>query len=243
MTAPRVGSEPADAPTRALALAGPGGQMLGSAWVQWTSRHDGPMGDPTGSDPTVGKRRAAVVDRPWTWLRQVHGAGVVVVDRPGGSAGCSADAAVSAVPGVALAVLTADCAPVAFASPEGVIGVAHAGWRGLIAGVIEATVSAMGGLGATSIVASVGPCIHAGCYAFGAADLDAMASAFGPAVRSVTSDGRAALDVPTAVRVAVERAGASLVSDAGVCTACSTQHWSWRARQDRDRQATVAWRP
>jgi copper oxidase (laccase) domain-containing protein len=150
---------------------------------------------------------------------------------------------VSAVPGVALAVLTADCAPVAFASPEGVIGVAHAGWRGLIAGVVGATVSAMRRLGATSIVASIGPCIHSECYAFGPADLDAMASVFGPTVRSVTSDGRVALDVPTTVRVAVERAGALLVADAGVCTACSNQHWSWRARQDRHRQATVAWRP
>jgi polyphenol oxidase len=201
------------------------------------------MADPTGSDPVVRARRHAVVDRPWSWLHQVHGVGVVVVDAPGGSAGEAADACVSAVPGVALAVVTADCAPVAFASPEGVIGVAHAGWRGLVAGVIEETVAAMRALGARSVVAALGPCIHPECYAFGPSDLEAVVAHLGPEVRSETSDGHPAFDIPRAIRLALGQAGAELVTDAGTCTACSSQHWSWRARQDRQRQATVIWQP
>ncbi len=216
---------------------------LGPARVRFTAKADGDMADPRGTDPVVLARRRAVVDRPWSSLTQVHGARVVVVDQPGGSAGATADAAVSAVPGVALAIVTADCAPVAFASPEGVIGVAHAGWRGLVAGVIEETVAAMRDLGARSVLAALGPCIHPECYAFGLSDLEAVVARLGPAVRSETSDGQPALDIPTAVAVALERAGAELVADAGICTACSSDHWSWRARQDRQRQATVVWQP
>jgi len=216
---------------------------LGPACVCFTAKADGDMADPRGIDPVVRARRQAVVDRPWTSLTQVHGARVIVVDEPGGSSGATADAAVSAVHGVALAIVTADCAPVAFASPEGVIGVAHAGWRGLMAGVIEETVSTMRDLGARSVVAALGPCIHPGCYAFGPSDLQEAVTRLGPEVRSETSAGGPALDIPVAVRGALARAGAELVADAGICTACSSDHWSWRARQDRQRQATVVWLP
>ncbi|MGH9123356.1 MAG: polyphenol oxidase family protein [Acidimicrobiales bacterium] len=216
---------------------------LGSARVRCTGRAEGDLADPTGEDRSVAARRRSVVDRPWTWLRQIHGADVVVVTAPGGEAGRSADAAVTAVPGVALAVVTADCAPLALASPEGVIGVAHAGWRGLTAGVIEQTVGAMRALGARTFQAVLGPCIHAECYAFGRRDLDAVAARLGDEVRSVTSHGQPALDIPAAVRRALARSGAELTVDVGVCTACSSEYWSWRARQDVERQATVVWVP
>jgi copper oxidase (laccase) domain-containing protein len=149
---------------------------LSSATVAFTGRAEGDMGHGGAFvaevRPDVEARRRAVVDLPWTWLRQVHGATVVRVGAPGGGAGTRADAAVTDRPGCAIAVLTADCAPVALASDEGVIGVAHAGWRGLAAGVIEATVDEMRALGATRIFAAVGPCIRAGCYEFGPAELD-----------------------------------------------------------------------
>jgi YfiH family protein len=211
--------------------------------VRFTGVAEGDMADPTGTDPTVEHRRRSVVDRPWSWLHQVHGAAVVLVESPGGAAGHDADASVSAVPGVALAVMTADCAPVAFASPEGVIGVAHAGWRGLVAGVVEETVSTMRRLGARSVVAALGPCIHAECYPFGADDLDAAAERLGPGVRGETSTGQPSLDIPAAVRIALERADAALVRDVAICTACSARYWSWRAGRDHARQATVVWRP
>ena len=195
-------------------------------------------------DPAVAARRRAVVDLPWTWLRQVHGARVVRVDAPGAGCGTPADAAVTDQPGCALAVLTADCAPVALASPEGVIGVAHAGWRGVLVGVLEATVAEMRSLGATDVHALVGPCIRPGCYEFGEAELDDVASRLGGGVRATTTSGRPALDLPAAVRAALARAGLrdDDVHDVGTCTACSPDHFSWRARRELQRQAAVVWR-
>ena len=222
---------------------------LGSAEVRFTGRTEGDLGH-AGAwvevhevDEGVAARRRAVVDRPWSWLRQVHGAEVRVVDGPGKCAGDVGDGLVSADPGAALAVLTADCAPIALASDEGVIGVVHAGWRGLVAGVVDKGVGAMRDLGATDVVAALGPCIHAECYEFSGADLDAVARQLGDGVRGVTSEGRPALDVPAAVRAALERAGARLVHDVDVCTACSTEHYSHRARRELERQAVVVWRP
>jgi polyphenol oxidase len=213
-----------------------------AAQIRWTGRAEGDLVDPTGTDPVVGARCRAIVDRPWTRLDQVHGARVVVVDHPGGGRGQAADGAVSRSPGVALAVLTADCAAVALRSREGVIGVAHAGWRGLLAGVVEATVDAMRDLGATEVDAVLGPCIHAECYQFGGPDLDVLAARFGPSVRAAWAGGGQAFDLPEAVSRSLARVGAELVADAGVCTACSPAYWSWRAGQDRQRQATVVWR-
>jgi YfiH family protein len=214
-----------------------------AAEIRWTGRAEGDLADPTGTDAAVEARRRAIVDRPWTQLRQVHGARVVVVDRPGAGTGEAADGAVSASTGVALAVLTADCAPVALLSAEGVIGLAHAGWRGLLAGVIEATAGAMRDLGATRIEAVLGPCIRPECYQFGAADLEVLAARFGPSVRAECRIGGPALDLPAAVGASLGHAGVELAGDAGICTACSPAYWSWRGGEDRQRQATVVWRP
>ncbi len=106
---------------------------------------------------------------------------MVTVGAPGEHAGAEADAAVTAVSGCALVVRTADCAPVALLA-DGVVGVAHAGWKGLEAGVLEATVAAMRGLGSGPIRASLGPCIFPGCYEFGEPELSRLADRFGPAV-------------------------------------------------------------
>jgi YfiH family protein len=105
---------------------------------------------------------------------QTHGIDVVHVETPW-QPGCgpSADAMVTNRRGLALGIITADCAPVLFADPEaGIAGAAHAGWRGAVAGVIEATIAAMTGLGARRdrIVAAVGPCIGQSSYEV-AADL------------------------------------------------------------------------
>lgn len=102
-------------------------------------------------------------------LNQVHSPDVLTVtepfpDRP------RADAMVTRTPGLALGILTADCQPVLFADPAaGVIGAAHAGWRGTQAGVLEATVAAMVALGATraGITAVIGPCISQQAYEVG----------------------------------------------------------------------------
>ena len=177
-----------------------------------------------------------------SWVDQVHGSRVVVVERPGDATGEAADALVTTDPGAALAVVGADCATVALASPEGVVGAAHAGWRGLLHGVLENTVDAMRELGATTVEAALGPCIHAECYEFGADRLAEVAERLGPAVRSTTARGAPALDVPAATAAALGRVGARLVHDEDVCTACASDlYFSARARGESDRQALVVW--
>ena len=105
-------------------------------------------------------------------LHQVHGAAVVTVDQPWEpGAGPQADAMVTNRSGIALGIITADCAPVLLADPAaGVVGAVHAGWRGAVAGVLEATLHAMAALGAdpARIAAAIGPCIRQPSYEVGA---------------------------------------------------------------------------
>jgi YfiH family protein len=210
-----------------------------------TDRRDGDFA--IGGEPVaLAAARRAVVDLPWVWLHQVHGARVHVVE-PGAEAsvqGRDGDALVTAGAGVVLAVQTADCVPVTFSTPEGVIGVAHAGWRGIEAGVLEATVDALAALGATRVRADLGPCIHAGCYEFGAADLDRLTVALGRHVEGRTADGQRALDTVAATRSILAGAGVELDDRADpACTACDGASWySHRARGDAGRLATVVWR-
>ncbi|MGI8752604.1 MAG: polyphenol oxidase family protein [Acidimicrobiales bacterium] len=213
--------------------------LIGGGHVRWSDRRDG---DLAGSGPAVERRRQQVVGLPWTVLHQVHGHQVMVVGSPGEGSGAQADGAVTAVPGAAVAVLTADCAPVALASDEGVIGVAHAGWRGLGAGVVAETVEVMRSLGATHIQAVLGPCIRTACYPFGADDLEDVVRRTGPEVRGLDRAGHPALDVTAGVMAALRRAGVDDVDDVGTCTGCSDVHWSWRQGRDQGRQATVVWR-
>jgi YfiH family protein len=193
------------------------------------------------------------------WVDQVHGATVITVgerSRPSSlgpaAAGSPAravvavgagtgDALVSMVPSVALTVLTADCAPIALGSAEGVFAAVHAGWRGLTAGVVEAAVRTMRSLGAGDVAAALGPCIHAECYAFGADDLDRVATVLGDRVRGRTGDGRPALDLPAAVAAALAASDVAQVSGVDACTACADGYFSHRARGDEGRQALVVW--
>jgi YfiH family protein len=204
----------------------------------FTDRSHGDLA--VGADPVVlATRRAEVVDRPWTWLNQVHGSAVVVATRPGAHAGAEADAAATVVPGVAVAVHVADCAPVVLLG-EGGVAVVHAGWRGLLSGVIEASVGALAERGRRPVAAVLGPAIRAHHYEFGPADLDRLADRFGPGVRATTSGGAPALDLPAAVAAALAEHDIEL-TDSGICTGCSDRHWSHRVRGDRARQAVVAW--
>ena len=123
-------------------------------------------------------RVAAALDLPperLLSLHQIHSAEVVVAGPEGWTDPPRADAAVTTAPDIALGILTADCAPVLFHDRRaGVIGAAHAGWRGALDGVIEATVRAMETLGASpaSIHAAVGPTISQRAYEVGPEFLD-----------------------------------------------------------------------
>lgn len=99
-------------------------------------------------------------------VHQVHSPVVVHVTAPLADKP-QADAMVSDRPDIGLGVLSADCAPVLFASPEGIVGAAHAGWKGALGGVTDATAAAMRDLGATTITAAIGPCISQRAYEVG----------------------------------------------------------------------------
>ena len=113
-------------------------------------------------------------------VHQTHSAEVHIVEGPPDTPKPKADAMVSNTPGVALGILTADCQPVLFADHNaGVIGAAHAGWRGALDGVLDATVDAMVELGAThdGISAVIGPSISQRAYEVGPEFLDAFMTA------------------------------------------------------------------
>jgi len=119
-------------------------------------------------------------------LYQVHSADVVHVRSPADAKAVKADAMVTTTPGLALGVLSADCAPVLFADGQaGVIGAAHAGWGGAFRGVLEATADAMVALGARreAIKAVVGPCIAQASYEVGPEFLERFVDADGANAR------------------------------------------------------------
>ena len=224
---------------------------LPSAHLAFTDAADGDLA--VTADPVaLARRRRRVAPHEWTWLRQVHGTRVVEVDAPGEWSGAEADAAVTATPGAVLAVHTADCAGVVLIGtgadpvtdePVLVVGAAHAGWRGLLDGVVQRTVEVMRRRGADELRWDLGPCISPAAYEFGAGDLDAVAERYGDDVRSTTLDGAPALDVRAGVRAAVAEAGLDPAGgpDAVPCTALDAGFYSWRARGDVGRQAAVVW--
>ncbi|HEC08986.1 MAG TPA: laccase domain-containing protein [Acidimicrobiales bacterium] len=203
------------------------------ARIRFTDRSSGDLHP---ESEGVAERRAAVDPRPWTWVHQVHGSEVVEVARPGEGAGRTGDAIVTRCRGAVLAVQGADCAPVVFYSPEGVVGVAHAGWRGIEAGVLSSTVSAMRGLGAVEIAAVVGPHIGPERYEFGEADLRRLHGVLGFDVATLDREGRPALDVSRAIAGVLHGLGVRLDHDVDRCTATSERYWSHRASGDRCRQ-------
>lgn len=173
------------------------------------------------------------------WMDQVHGAEVAVVDAPG--AVPVADALVTRTRGLALAVLVADCTPVLVADPQaGVVGVAHAGRRGLALGVVPALIAAMRTAGARRLVARVGPSICGRCYEVPLSLREEVAAGV-PAARSVTRSGAPSLSIAAGVV-------AQLVSD-GVevdwlpgCSAESAELYSYRRDGGTTgRYAGLAW--
>jgi YfiH family protein len=214
-----------------------------TASVAWTDRRHGDLAV-DGDREALARRRAAIVDVPWTWLRQVHGAAVATVDRPGAAAGVEADAAVTATTSAAVAAHTADCVPIGLVAVDGdpaAVGVVHAGWRGLAAGVVVEAARALRDLAGGSVEAVIGPCIHAECYEFGAADLADVVGRLGPRVAATTPTGAPALDLPAAAELALHEAGVGPVWPVSLCTSCDPSRYSHRARGDRGRNALVAW--
>lgn len=143
-------------------------------------------------------------------LKQVHGPKVVTVTSPWAEGeGPEADALVTQLPGLALGIITADCAPVLFLGDNGAVGAAHAGWRGALAGVLEETARALRDLGASTIKAAIGPCIHQKSYEVGTDMRDAVLTEASASARFFTAGrpGHFWFDLPGYCASRLSRAG------------------------------------
>lgn len=183
------------------------------------------------------------------WLRQVHGTAVSLLPQAGeGSQGePEADAAVTDAPGTVLAILTADCLPVVFAAADGSeVAVAHAGWRGLAAGVLEATVAAMRATPG-DVIAWMGPAAGPDAYEVGVEVRDAFVARDPHAAAAfvATRPGHWHVDLYALARQRMVAAGvpAGAIHGGGLCTiADPARFYSHRRDQRAGRMATLAWR-
>jgi YfiH family protein len=184
------------------------------------------------------------------WLRQVHGTGVAHFDAPLATARAAADesqadAAVTATPGVVLAILTADCLPVVFAAADGSeVAAAHAGWRGLADGVLETTVTAMA-TPASHIRAWLGPAAGPQAYEIGQEVFDAFTAGDPGAAAAfvATRPGHWRMDLYALARRRLAAAGVTDVHGGGLCTISDPQRFFSHRRDARTgRLATLVWR-
>jgi YfiH family protein len=248
-----VPSWPAPTNVAALSTTRNGGVSTGAAATMDLGLAAGTRGpdDTPGSLAHNRHRLDAFLPSSPVWLRQVHGTGVVALDAGAVAAARAtppvADAAVTRERGIVCAVLTADCLPVVFADRAGTaIGVAHAGWRGLAAGVLEATVATLEALGAHAgdLVAWLGPAIGPTAYEVGADVRDAFTAGDRDAHRCFAPrhEGKWLADLPALARLRLARAGVSCVHGGDLCTHCdAARFYSHRRDRITGRMATLVW--
>lgn len=237
---------------------GPGGPLEGRVGAVSTTRAGGHsrgsfeglnLGDHVGDDAALVRRNRDQLVGDFglpaepLWLNQVHGA--EVIEAGDWRAGVEADAIVVREPGVCAAVLTADCMPVLFASEDGqVVAAAHAGWRGLAAGVLARTVRAMA-VPPAEILAWIGPAISQPHYEVG----DEVRSAFTEQDElcghcfAANATGRWQADLKQLAAITLRRAGVWRVADTGRCTYTEPEDfYSHRREAPCGRMATLIWR-
>lgn len=176
------------------------------------------------------------------WLRQVHG--TRVVDAALARDAPQADASVAHAPGAVCVVKAADCLPVLFADDSGgVVGAAHAGWRGLAAGILEATVAEMRVPG-ERLLAWLGPAIGPAHYEVGAEVRDAFLARDAAAERAFTPNapGHWLLDLYAAARQRLAARGVRRVYGGAYCTYADAARFpSWRRDRTQERIAAYVW--
>jgi len=182
-------------------------------------------------------RRKQVADElgispDWAFVNQIHSAAVVTATG-GGNLG-EADAIVTAVPGLPIAVATADCVPIIIEAASAV-AVVHAGWRGAVAGVVPATLALLKARGHRPRRAAIGPAIGACCYEVGAEVIAQF-----PGFAAETTWGSPSVDIPGYI--------AAQLADLEVwrsveCTYTSDALYSWRSDRTKQRQVAVTWLP
>jgi hypothetical protein len=184
---------------------------------------------------------------PPRWLEQVHGARVATARAIPGNGGRPprADAAVTRDANVVLAVRAADCLPVLFCTQDGTaIGIAHAGWRGLAAGVLENTVAAMD-CAPSTIVAWFGPAIGRTAFEVGADVREAFVATDAGAASAFTAGRRDKwfADLEQLARRRLVSVGVQPVSGGGLCTVSDpARFFSFRRDRSRDRMGAFLWR-
>jgi polyphenol oxidase len=174
-------------------------------------------------------------------LYQVHSGDALIIDQPiDGSARPKADGIVTKTPGLVIGVLTADCTPVLFADPEaGVVGAAHAGWRGAVGGVLESTIAEMEKLGAerNRIITAIGPTINQVSYEVGPDFETALLQSCANNAVFLSRKNpheRAYFDLPGFVEMRLRKSGVAEVERQSLCTyANESLLFSYRRSQHR----------
>ena len=215
----------------------------GVSRMPWASFN---LGDHVGDDPAAvaanrQSLRAALPGEP-RWLRQVHG--IVAVDADREAKTGVADAAFARRPGTVCAVMTADCLPVLLCDRRGsVVAAAHAGWRGLLGGVLESAVAAMaatpGGL-----LAWLGPAIGPRCFEVGTDVRDAFAARNPSASAAFVATGQDKwlCDIYLLARQRLEQLGVSAITGGGTCTYSEPErYFSYRRDRTTGRMASLIW--
>jgi YfiH family protein len=172
---------------------------------------------------------------PIQYMSQVHGNRVAIIEEVTDE-DPTADALVTGIPGVSLAVQVADCIPLLLHSPQSVAAV-HVGRKGLVNGVALAAIEVMRDMGSSEITAIMGPSICGACYEVSQEIHDEVV-ALHPRARSKTAQGTPSLDLPAALRHVLDNAGVSII-DEFRCTAEESDLYSYRRDGVTGRQAGI----
>lgn len=209
------------------------------------------LGDHVGDAPAaVAANRARLARRlglpvsDIVWMDQVHGTRIARVSRPTGGPVPATDGIVTDQPGLALAVLTADCVPVLAADEQaGVIGAAHAGRAGAVGGIVPALIGAMGSMGAEPerITVLLGPAAAGQHYELPDDLADEVEQAL-PGSRTRTVAGTAGVDLRAGITRQLRELGVSRVDADPRCTIADESLFSYRRHSRTGRQASVIWR-
>lgn len=201
--------------------------------------HVGDAADSVAANRAVLASSLDVAPDHLVFMDQCHGDGVVVTEAPWpGGVPPAADAVVTAVTGLALAVLVADCAPVLLADPgRGVVGAVHAGRPGMVSGVVPAALGAMRDLGARNIEAVVGPSVCGRCYEV-PGEMREAAAAVSPESCTVSWTGTPAIDVAAGVVAQLRHLDVTVTWVAG-CTREDDRLFSYRRDGQTGRTAGV----
>lgn len=172
---------------------------------------------------------------PTQYMNQVHGDRIALIEEVTEEVP-TADALVTGIPGISLAVMVADCIPLLLASPESVAAV-HVGRRGLVNEITRKTLSVMRDMGATKISAIIGPAICGSCYEVAQEIYDEVV-ALHPKAQSQTPEGTCALDLPAALRSVLTDEGVTII-DKFECTVENQDYFSYRRDGVTGRQAGI----